>query len=227
MNLISNICLEFHAFFKYLEEAVIYQMLQQVLRYLHNSQGRKWMNTEIADNKFYLHLWICFLQNTMKLMICILYRNYQLIARVNKKEEVKSPSTIRDAKKCAQMFITDMKNESNLPVAGYKNKPKSYDYFKLGTQLTSHAVLQDEPVYDSVPKCCETEQITTVDTTKQKGNRDRSVSFTGNLPPNKVEIEKTKGILIHTGPENSKLPKYTQFIDGKPICNGYVFVGWH
>ena len=75
MNLIANICLEFHAFFKYPEEAVIYQMLKQVLRYLHTSQGRQWMNTEIADNKFYLHLWICVLQNTVTSMIRILCQN--------------------------------------------------------------------------------------------------------------------------------------------------------
>ena len=78
-------------------------------------------------------MWICALQDTVILMICIQYQDNQLIACVNKKEEVKSPSSIRDAKKCAQMFIINMKNESNLSAAGYKNKPKSYDYFKLGT----------------------------------------------------------------------------------------------
>ena len=227
MNLIGNICLEFHAFFEYLEKAVIYQMLQQFLHYLHTSQGWQWINTEITANKFYLHSWICVLQNTVTSMIRILCRNNQLIARVDKKKEVKSPSTIRDAKKCAQMFITDMKNESNLPAAGYKNKPKSYDYFKLGTQPTSHAVFQDEPVYDSEPKRRKTKRTTTMDTSKQNGNRDQSFSFAGDLPPNEVEKEKKKGILIHTGPANGKLPKYTPFIEGKRIYNGYVFVGWH
>ena len=40
MNLIGNIAFEFHAFFKYPEEAIIYKMLDQSLKYLHTSQGQ-------------------------------------------------------------------------------------------------------------------------------------------------------------------------------------------
>ena len=65
MNLIANICLNFHSFFKHPEKAIIYKMLKQALCYLHTSQGRQWMTTEIADNKYYLHSCICILQNAM------------------------------------------------------------------------------------------------------------------------------------------------------------------
>mmetsp|Transcript_26671 Transcript_26671/g.27113 ORF Transcript_26671/g.27113 Transcript_26671/m.27113 type:complete len:92 (+) Transcript_26671:2070-2345(+) len=74
------------------------------------------MNTEIAGNKFYLHSsMIIVLQTTMTSMTSILCRNNPLIAHVNKGKVVTTTPSISDAKKVAQMFLTDMKNESNMP----------------------------------------------------------------------------------------------------------------
>lgn len=82
------------------------------------------MNTKIADNKYYLLTIICVLQNTVTSMIRLLSRDNPLITRVKKNEDVRLPSSVREAKKDAHVFINDIKDESNTPVAGYKNMPQ-------------------------------------------------------------------------------------------------------
>ena len=125
--------------FKYPKEAVYYKMIQQLLRFLHTSAGRQWMNTEITDNKFYLHSMLCVLQNVTTSMYRTLCRDSTLIARLNNKEEIRSPTSITTAKQIAKTYINDIKNESNSLAAGYKNKPKTYDHFKYGTQAVQES----------------------------------------------------------------------------------------
>ena len=111
-----------------------------------------------------------------------------------------------------------MKIESNMPAASYKGEPKSYGYFKLGTQPTSRPVLQDESVFDTPPKCRKTESKTKSDTTT---TRDRAVSFANS----RTEKAKEEGFLISTGPITGPAPKYTVLIDGKRICGGHIYIG--
>ena len=194
-------------------------MLNQWLLYLHSAKGRQWMNTEITDNKFYLHLMIIILQTTMTSMISILCLNNALIACVNKGEVITNPPSIIDAKKVSQMFITNMKIKSNMPAASYKGEPKSYGYFKLGTQPTSRPVLQDESDFDTTPKRRKTESKTEADTTTT--TRDRAVSF-ADTP---LEKAKKEGFFICTGPVTGPAPKDSPPIDGKRIYGGYVYIG--
>ena len=221
MNLIAKFAFEFHAFFKYPKEAIIYKMLDQSLKYLHTSQGRQQMTSEIVDNKYFLHSNICILQNALTTMIRIQCKNTAMIACVNNKEEVKSPITIKDTKLYAQNFIINMKNKENLPARGYKNKPKLFDFFGLGTQLTSQAtVAQDDLVYNPLTKRCKAKQTITAATTKPTCGRERSVSFAID-----IDKEKKKGILIFTGKKGKRLPKFTPYIDSKRVWNGNLFVG--
>ena len=223
MNLIANIAFEFHAMFKYLEEAIIYKMLDQSLKFLHTSPGRQWMTSEIVDNKYYLHSMICVLQNALPSMICIQCKNTTMIAHVNNKEEVKFPITIKDAKLCAQNFIINMKNKVNSLAQGYKHTPKLFDFFGLGTQPTLQAsIAQDDPVYKPPSKRRKAEQATTAATTKPTGGRERPVSFAID-----IDKEKKKGILIFTGNKGERLPNFTPFINDKCVCNGNLFVCQH
>ena len=219
--LIANICLEHHDIFKYPEDGIIYKMLNTFLSYLHSAKGRQWMNTEINDNKYYLHSMMIVLQTTLVSMTYILCRDNALITRVNNGEVISNPKSIISAKQVSQMFNTNMKIESNMPAASYKGKPKSYDYFKLGTEPTSRKIPEEESDFDTPPKRRKTESKTEANTTTTTTTRDRAVSF--------AETEREKGekggFLIYTGPKGRTAPKYTVLIDGKRICGGYVYIG--
>ena len=134
-------------------------------------------------------------------MISILCRNNSLIARVNKGEVVTAPPSISDAKKVAQMFLTDMKYESNMPASSYNGEPKSYSYFPLGTQPTSRPVLQDEADFDTPPKRRKTELITKTNTTTTT-IRDKSVSFAESV----VEKSERRDSLLLSDQQKFLLP---------------------
>ena len=221
MNLLANIGFEFHAMYKYPEEAIIYKMVKEALKFLHLSLRRQWMTSKIADNKFYLHSMICVLQNAMTSMIRIQCKNTTMITRVNNNKEVKNPITIKDAKFCLKNFITNMKDKANAPARGFKHKPKSYDFFGLGKKPASQAVItQDNTHYNPPSKRRKNEQTTTTTTTKQTSDREHSGSS-----PIDIDKERKKGILVFTGKKGKRLPKYTLYIDGKRVCNGNLFVG--
>ena len=213
----ANVLVEFHCMFKNPEEAVIYKMINAWLLVLHSEKGKKWMNNEINENKYYLHSMIVVLQNTFVSMISILCRDSSLIARVMKGEEITNPTSTREATKVGKMFLNDMQNESNMPAPTYKGKPKSYDFFQNGTQQTQSAINVDSDV-ETPPKRRKTDTSTETDTTTS--TRDKSVSFSDD----KEEKARKTGFLVADN-QMGAVPRYNKTFDGKRICSGHIYIG--
>ena len=149
---------------------------------------------------------------------------------MNKKEKICLPSSITAAKQLATIFINDIKNESSAPAAGYRNKPKSYDYFRYGTRAVQEKLPHPaKNIIDTPPKRLKTSPTDSGgnnNRNEQRGSgREQKVSFADKndqKDPEK-ELMRKQGFLVQ--PSSGKIPKYSKVIEGKRICGGHVFIG--